>query len=105
MQHDEEQMAILRKKMGYKGTAAEFREFLLTDPQFIAKTPEEFRDRLVSYVERIEPKVPLFFCTFPKPDTRRRGSRQRSNLPIPSDCMFRLQGGKRPEFTISTDHI
>jgi uncharacterized protein (DUF885 family) len=66
VQHDEEQMAILRKKMGYKGTAAEFRQFLLTDPQFIAKTPEEFRDRLVSYVERIEPKVPLFFLHVPK---------------------------------------
>jgi uncharacterized protein (DUF885 family) len=66
VQHDEEQMAILRKKMGYKGTAAEFRQFLLTDPQFVAKTPEEFRDRLVSYVERIEPKVPLFFLHVPK---------------------------------------
>jgi uncharacterized protein (DUF885 family) len=66
VQRDEEQMAILRKKMGYKGSAAEFRQFLLTDPQFIAKKPEEFRDRLVSYVERIEPKVPLFFLHVPK---------------------------------------
>jgi uncharacterized protein (DUF885 family) len=66
VQHDEEQMAALRKKMGYKGTAAEFRQFLLTDPQFVAKTPEEFRDRLVSYVERIEPKVPQYFLHAPK---------------------------------------
>ncbi|HET8887363.1 MAG TPA: DUF885 domain-containing protein [Candidatus Angelobacter sp.] len=66
VRHDEEQMAILRKKMGYKGTAAQFRSFLLTDPRFIAKSPEEFRDRLISYVQRIEPKVPLYFLHAPK---------------------------------------
>ncbi|HEY2117468.1 MAG TPA: DUF885 domain-containing protein [Candidatus Angelobacter sp.] len=65
VRHDEEQMAILRKKMGYKGTAAQFREFLLTDPRFIAKSPEEFRDRLMSYVQRIEPKVGLYFLHAP----------------------------------------
>jgi uncharacterized protein (DUF885 family) len=66
VQHDEEQMAILRKKIGYPGTAAEFREFLLTDPRFIAKSPEEFRDRLLSYVQRIEPKVNSYFLHAPK---------------------------------------
>src|SRR5579864_4178215 len=66
VQDDEEQMAILRKKMGYKGSAAEFRDFLLTDPRFIAKSPEEFRDRLMSYVQRIEPKVGLYFLHTPK---------------------------------------
>ena len=66
VQHDEEQMADLRKKMGYKGTAAEFRKFLLTDSRFIAKSPEEFRDRLTSYVKRIEPKLGLYFPHLPK---------------------------------------
>jgi uncharacterized protein (DUF885 family) len=66
VRHDEEQMADLRKKMGYKGTAAEFRKFLLTDPRFIAKSPEEFRDRLISYVKRIEPKLGLYFLHLPK---------------------------------------
>lgn len=66
VQHDEEQMAVLRKKMGYKGSAAEFRDFLLTDPRFIAKSPEEFRDRLMFYVQRIEPKVGLYFLHTPK---------------------------------------
>jgi uncharacterized protein (DUF885 family) len=66
VQHDEEQMAALRKKMGYKGTAAEFRDFLLTDPRFIAKSPEELRDRLLSYVQRIEPKVGSYFLHTPK---------------------------------------
>ena len=66
VQHDEEQMALLRKKMGYTGTAAQFREYLLTDPRFIAKSPEEFRDRLMSYVQRIEPKVGLYFLHTPK---------------------------------------
>jgi uncharacterized protein (DUF885 family) len=66
VQHDEEQMAVLRKKMGYAGTARQFREFLLTDPRFIAKSPEEFRDRLMSYVQRIEPKVGSYFLHTPK---------------------------------------
>jgi uncharacterized protein (DUF885 family) len=66
VQNDEERMAVLRKKMGYTGTASEFRKFLLTDPQFVARTPEEFRDRLMSYVQRIEPKVPLYFLHAPK---------------------------------------
>jgi uncharacterized protein (DUF885 family) len=66
VQHDEEQMAVLRKKMGYQGTAAEFRNFLLTDPRFIAKSPVELRDRLMSYVQRIEPKVGLYFLHTPK---------------------------------------
>ena len=66
VQHDEEQMAVLRKKMGYQETAAEFRNFLLTDPRFIAKSPVELRDRLMSYVQRIEPKVSLYFLHTPK---------------------------------------
>jgi uncharacterized protein (DUF885 family) len=66
VQHDERQMAVLRKKMGYKGSAAEFRKFLLTDPRFIAKSPEEFRDRLISYVKRIEPELGLYFLHLPK---------------------------------------
>ena len=66
VQNDEEQMAVLRKKMGYKGTAAEFRNFLLTDPRFIAKSPDEFRDRLMSYVQHIEPKVGSYFLHTPK---------------------------------------
>jgi len=66
VQHDEEQMAALRKKMGYTGTAAQFREFMLTDPRFIAKSPEEVRDRLTSYVKRIEPKVGKYFLHVPK---------------------------------------
>ena len=37
--------------MGYKGTAAELHEtLLLTDQRFIARSPEELRDRLMSYV-------------------------------------------------------
>ena len=63
--HDEEEMANLRKKMGYAGTAAEFRQFLLTGPQFIAKSPEEFRDRLLSYVKRIEPTIGRYFLHVP----------------------------------------
>jgi|SRR5579884_2578831 len=66
VQFDEEQMAILRKKMGYTGTAKQFREFLLTDPHFIAKSPEEVGERLMAYVKRIEPKIGLYFLHVPR---------------------------------------
>jgi uncharacterized protein (DUF885 family) len=59
-------MTILRKKMGYTGMAKQFREFLLTDPRFIAKSPQEVRDRLMSYVKRIESKIGTYFLRVPK---------------------------------------
>ncbi len=56
----------VRQKVDFKGTLAEFRQFLKTDPRFFPKTPEEIGDRLMAAVRRIEPKVPLYFSKTPK---------------------------------------
>jgi uncharacterized protein (DUF885 family) len=61
----EAEMAALRGKMGFKGSREEFHQFLLHDPQFVAKTPEEVRERLLSYVHRIEPRLPSYFLHVP----------------------------------------
>ena len=63
---DEAQMAELLSRVGFKGTRKEFREFLLTDPRFIAKRPEEVQERLMSYVRSIEPNIPSYFLHIPK---------------------------------------
>jgi uncharacterized protein (DUF885 family) len=62
----ETEMAELRRKIGFKGSREEFHKSLQTDPQFIAKSPEEVRERLISYVHRVEPKVGSYFLHVPK---------------------------------------
>jgi uncharacterized protein (DUF885 family) len=63
---DEAQMAELLSRIGFKGTRKEFREFLLTDPRFIATKPEEVQERLMSYIRSIEPNISSFFSHIPK---------------------------------------
>ena len=62
----ETEMAELRRKIGFKGSRDEFHKVLQTDPRFIAKSPEEVRERLMSYVHRVEPKVGSYFLHVPK---------------------------------------
>jgi len=59
-------MAELRRKIGFKGSRDEFHKVLQTDPRFIAKNPEEVRERLMSYVHRVEPKVGSYFLHVPR---------------------------------------
>jgi uncharacterized protein (DUF885 family) len=59
-------MTEVRKKLGFTGTAAEFREAIRKDSRFRAQTPDEVAERLLSYVTRIEPKVDAFFLRRPK---------------------------------------
>jgi uncharacterized protein (DUF885 family) len=66
VEQDEAQMAELLSRIGFKGTRKEFREFLLTDPRFIAKKPEEVQERLMSYVRSIEPNIASYFSHIPK---------------------------------------
>ena len=60
------EMQDVRDALGFKGSKAEFRQFLKTDPRFFAKTPDEVRERLTAYLHRIEPHVPEFFSQTPK---------------------------------------
>ena len=59
-------MAELRNKTGFKGSREEFHRLLQTDPRFIAKTPDEVRERLMGYVHRVEPQVGSYFLHVPK---------------------------------------
>ncbi len=60
------EMAKIREELGFKGTQAEFKESLRTNPRLFPKKPEEIGDRLMSYVTRIEPEVDKFFGRRPK---------------------------------------
>lgn len=59
-------MQRVRDSLGFKGTKAEFHEQLRRDPQFYVKTPAEVGRRLMSYIERIEPRMPEYFSVSPK---------------------------------------
>jgi len=60
------EMQRVRDTLGFKGTKAEFHQFLKTDPRFFAKTPAEVGDRLTGYLHKIEPQVPQLFSRTPK---------------------------------------
>lgn len=60
------EMAKIREELGFKGTQAEFKESLRTNPRLFPKKPEEIGERLMSYITRIEPEVDKFFLRRPK---------------------------------------
>src|SRR6185369_5379117 len=60
------ELDAVRRKVGFTGSLAEFRQFLKTDPRFFPKTPEEVGERLMAAQNRIVPKVPEFFGKTPK---------------------------------------
>jgi len=61
-----ERMQRVRDSLGFKGTKAEFHEQLRRDPRFYVKTPPEVGQRLMSYIERIEPRMTDYFSVRPK---------------------------------------
>ncbi len=67
-----QQVALLNRKiddvqkaMGFKGSAAAFREYLKTDPRFFATSGAEIGDRLEWFVGRVARRVPLFYDRLP----------------------------------------
>lgn len=62
----EARMAEVRAKLGFTGSAADFRESVRKNPRFIAKTADEVGDRFMSYIARIEPKVDAYFLHRPR---------------------------------------
>jgi uncharacterized protein (DUF885 family) len=59
-------MQQVRDSLEFKGTKADFQQFLKTDPRFFAKTPEEVGERLTNDFHRIEPHLARYFAIFPK---------------------------------------
>ena len=51
---------------GFKGDFAAFLEFLRTDPQFYAKTPEELLKQAAWIAKRMDGKLPSLFRTLPR---------------------------------------
>ena len=60
------EMQQVRDTLGFKGSKADFHQFLKTDPRFFARSPEEVGERLTTYLHRIEPHVADFFARVPK---------------------------------------
>ncbi|MBY0422888.1 MAG: DUF885 domain-containing protein [Parvularculaceae bacterium] len=60
------EMDAVIKKSGFKGTFAEFQNFLRTDPQFYAKTPEELLMRAAWLAKSVDGKLPGYFGVLPR---------------------------------------
>ncbi|MHA7871977.1 MAG: DUF885 domain-containing protein [Hyphococcus sp.] len=60
------EMNQIIKQTGFKGTFAEFLEFLRTDPQFYAETPQELLDRAAWIAKDIDGRLPAFFGKLPR---------------------------------------
>ena len=59
-------MKAVRDELGFKGTQTEFLEELREDPRFYAETPDEVGERLMSFVAKMEEKIPDNFSRLPK---------------------------------------
>jgi uncharacterized protein (DUF885 family) len=54
------------KASGFKGTFAEFQTFILTDPQFFAKNPEDYYEKVSAVLIRVQGLLPLYFHNLPR---------------------------------------
>src|SRR5688500_15175624 len=62
----ERELDAVRVAAGFSGSLADFRRYLKTDPRFFAKNSEEFGERMMAAIRRIEPRVAGYFNTMPK---------------------------------------
>jgi uncharacterized protein (DUF885 family) len=60
------QMRDIIKQVGFKGTFADFLQFLRTDPQFYAQTPQQLLDRAAWIAKRVDGQVGKFIGTLPR---------------------------------------
>lgn len=60
------QMQDIIKQLGFKGSFADFLQFLRTDPQFYAKTPQQLLDRAAWIAKRVDGQVGKFIGTLPR---------------------------------------
>jgi len=62
----QQQMDAIIRQVGFKGDFAAFLQFLRTDPQFYAKTPQELLDRAAWISKRVDGQVGKFIGTLPR---------------------------------------
>nr|WP_246606798.1 DUF885 family protein [Lysobacter antarcticus] len=60
------EMDAIIKQVGFQGSFAQFLQFLRTDPQFYAKTPEELLWRAAWIAKRIDAQLGNFIGTLPR---------------------------------------
>ena len=60
------EMEAIVKRTGFSGSFADFLDFLRTDEQFYAKTPEELLSRAAWITKRMEGKLPQYFNQLPR---------------------------------------
>ena len=60
------EMQATMKATGFKGDFAAFLQFLRTDPQFYAKTPDELLMRAAWIAKQVDAKLPQFFGLLPR---------------------------------------
>jgi uncharacterized protein (DUF885 family) len=61
-----QQMVDVMKETGFKGDFAAFQEYLRTDPQFYAKTPQELLDKAAWIAKKFDGKAALYFGRLPR---------------------------------------
>jgi len=66
IEKDKRELEKIKDSVGFKGTLAEFRLFLKTDPRFFPKTPQEIEDRLNGFVQGMSRKIDDYFFKKPK---------------------------------------
>ena len=60
------EMEKIKAEVSFKGTLAEFFEYLRTDPKFFYKTPEELFTAYQAIAKRIDPQLVKVFRTIPR---------------------------------------
>ena len=60
------EMDAIIEEVGFEGSFAEFLNFLRTDPQFYAKTPEELMEKAARLAKDIDYQMPKFFGHLPR---------------------------------------
>jgi uncharacterized protein (DUF885 family) len=59
-------MEEIVKEVDFKGSIKEFIQFLRTDPQFYAKTPEELLKHARNIAKKLDEQLPRFFKSLPR---------------------------------------
>jgi uncharacterized protein (DUF885 family) len=62
----QKEMDAIIRKVGFKGSFADFLRFLRTDPRFYAKTPQELLDRAAWISKRVDGEVGKIIGTLPR---------------------------------------
>ena len=60
------EMEAIIEELGFEGDFSEFLEFLRTDPQFFAETPEELLKEASYLAKKMDGQLPRFFKTLPR---------------------------------------